>query len=360
MAAPAKPRLDSPVLSVFILLAAAKAVYSLWRIVTTSAPDFAYYYQAAEEATGTLTRPIHLLPPPSILLYAPLHVLPFGLVQGIWVMLSFVSLLLIVGLVARSEGITHPRALMLIGALSYLSFPTQFTLGMGQVNLIALLCVAVSVQLSAHSRYRIISGIVMALAWLLKPELVLVLPVIVLCKQWRVLMGAAGMLVASGILSVMVWGTTVYSVYIERLAPITRGFTDAGIYYNQSLMGLLTRAGVNAAWVSFAAALFVALIAWYSCRKKARPFGESMWRYMPALLLMEPIAWQHHFVLLIPTYITLWLSNLSRRTRGFLIASYFLVSWNFASSRFLDTMPLGWLIASHGAIGALIVWIIAL
>ncbi len=360
MAAPAKSRLDSPAISVVILLALAKAAYSLWRIITTSAPDFAYYYQAAGEATDRVARPIHLLPPPSVLLYAPLHYLPFSVAQAVWVMVSFVSLILIVALIARSEAITHPRALMLIAVLSYLSFPTQFTLGMGQVNLIALLFVVVSVLLSSHKRYRIMSGVMMAVSWLLKPELVLVLPVMGLCKQWRVLLGAAGALFVSGMLSFFFWGTEAYAVYVQRLTQLTRGFTDAGIYYNQSLTGLLSRAGVASVWVFGAATLAVALITWYACWKKQRPFGESMWRYMPALLLMEPIAWQHHFVLLIPTYIMLWMSHMPRRTRGFLILSYFLISWNFASSRFLDTMPLGWLIASHGTIGALIVWIIAL
>ncbi|MEK7532863.1 MAG: glycosyltransferase family 87 protein [Patescibacteria group bacterium] len=355
MAASAKPRLTDIVVSFLILLTAIKAVYSLWHIITTSAPDFAYYYQASEEAVRTLDVPIHLLPPASLLLYAPLQYVPYGVAQGIWVLLSFFCLFAVVIAVGRSVGVKNARVFALIAALAYLSFPTQFTLGMGQVNLIALALVVASVSLERQER-SMISGVVMAVSWLLKPELVLLLPVMVICRKWKMIGAAVCALCTAIAVSVMLWGTEAYTIYGQRLAPLSRGLADAGIYYNQSLTGLLVRGGITSAWIYLAVVIGVFSVTCYSLGKKQRPFAESIWAYMPALLLIEPIAWQHHFVLLLPTYLMLWARHTSLRMRGLIAVSYFLISWNFASSQFLDTMPLGWLIASHGSIGALILW----
>lgn len=359
MAAPAKPQLTDVVASLFILFTAIKAVYSLWHITTTSAPDFAYYYQASEEAVQRVDVPIHLLPPASLLLFAPLQYVPYGVAQGIWVMLSFFCLIIIVIAVSRSVGVKNARVYALIAALSYLSFPTQFTLGMGQVNLIALAIVVASVFLERQGR-SMYAGVVMATAWLFKPELVLLVPVMVIRRKWSMIGATVVTLSAAVVVSVVLWGTEAYTIYGQRLVPLSRGFADAGIYYNQSLSGLLVRAGITSAWIYIAFAIGVVCVTFFSLWKKPRPFAESIWAYMPALLLIEPIAWQHHFVLLLPTYIMLWARRSSLRMRGCIAVSYFLISWNFAAPVFLDTMPLGWFIASHGVIGLLIIWIMTL
>lgn len=356
MAAPTTPRLTGYAVSVFIALTAIKAAYSLWRIIVTSAPDFEYYYQASEEAVRRIEQPIHLLPPASLLVYAPLQYVPYTVVQAAWVLLSFVCLIAVVVLIARSVGIRHARTLMLVAALSYLSFPTQFTLGMGQVNLLVLMLVVAAVFFEGQSRSWS-AGVSIGLSWLLKPELLLLMPVLILCRKWRMIGASLSTLAVAVALSVGLWGTQSYAVYGQRLTHLGTGLVDAGIYYNQSLTGLMARSGVTSLWIVVPVLVGVFLVTCYSLWKNPKSFAESVWMYMPALLLIEPIAWQHHFVWLIPTYIMLWARRSSVRAAVLLAVSYFLISWNFASFEFLDTMPLGWLIGSHGVIGLLIVWI---
>lgn len=356
MAAPATRRIIRILLALFVALAALKATYSLWRIVSSSAPDFAYYYQAAQEATQRVISPIHLLPPASLLLFAPLQLIPFAVSQAIWVLVSFGCLIMIGIYLARSAGMYKALDIGVILAFSYLAFPTQFTLGMGQVNFIALFLIVASVALEER-RYPMLSGILMGISWLFKPEFILLLPVIVLGRRWKMLWGSLGTLgVAVGV-SLLYWGRESYIEYANRMMPAASGFRDAGIYYNQSLTGLLTRAGLVSPVLPVAVGVLLMLFAcMLLIRKKQQTFAHSVWMFFPALLLMEPIAWQHHFVVLIPTFITLWTIRKRWRQRATLAVSYFLVSWNFASSGFLDTMPLGWLIASHVGIGTLLVW----
>lgn len=359
MAAPTTPRLTGYAVSTFITLTVIKAAYSLRRIIVTSAPDFAYYYQASEEAVYRIEQPIHLLPPASLLVYAPLRYVPYTVAQAAWVLLSFVCLVAVVVVIARSVGIRHARPLTLITALSYLSFPTQFTLGMGQVNLLVLMLVVAAVFFERRSR-NWLAGLSIGLSWLLKPELLLLMPVLFLRGRWRMIGASVCTLLTAFVLSVGFWGTEAYAVYSQRLTHLGTGLVDAGIYYNQSLTGLIVRSGVTSLWIVVPVLVGVFLVTCYSLWKKRKSFAESVWMYMPTLLLIEPIAWQHHFVWLIPTYIMLWAPRSSVRAVTLLIVSYFLISWNFASFEFLDTMPLGWLIGSHGTIGLLIIWLVTL
>lgn len=356
MAAPATRRIIRFIQALFIALAALKATYSLWRIVTSSAPDFAYYYQAAQEATQRVVSPIHLLPPASLLLFAPLQLVPFAVSQAIWVLVSFGCLILIGIYLARSQGVYKALDIGMILAFSYLAFPTQFTLGMGQVNLIALFFIVASVVLEQR-HYPLLSGVLMGISWLFKPEFILLLPVILLRRRWKVLWGSIGTLGAAVGVSLLYWGVESYVEYASRMMPAASGFRDAGIYYNQSFTGLLTRAGlVSPALPVTVGALLMLVACILLVRKKQQTFAHSVWMFFPAMLLMEPIAWQHHFVVLIPTFITLWTTRKRWRQRATLAVSYFLIGWNFASSGFLGTMPLGWLVASHVGIGTLLVW----
>jgi hypothetical protein len=351
--------MNTALLILFVMLVAIKAGFSLVHIIATSAPDFAYYYEAAQEVIRPGTQAIHLLPPFSVLLYAPLAYLPFNLAQGIWVGASFVLLFAIVWWAGRLVGIKKAQTLLFIVALSFVSFPTRFTLGMGQVNLIALALVvgALVVEQKKHTR---LAGVLLGLSWLIKPELALLFPLVLFYRRWQLLLAVLLTVGAATAASLFLWGTQAYNTYYTRLLPLLDGVKEAGIYYNQSFLGGLVRAGMESPWVYGLGVLLIFFITLYSLLKKKETFLQGVWRYMPVLILIEPIAWQHHLVFLIPTYMWLWARHLSLSRRLTLAASYVLVSWNFANSSFLDTMPLGWLVALHGTIGVVILWLLTL
>lgn len=340
-----------------VVSAAVKAAVSMARIMMTSAPDFPYYYQAGGEFFGAGHRSIHILPPVSRFVYAPLALMPYPVAQAVWVAGSMAALVIVLAFVRRMSGARIP--LPLLWALAYVAFPTQFTLGMGQVNLIALLLITSAVWLEMRRR-AVLGGMVLAGAVLLKPELLLILPVFLLTRSVRLLGVAVAAIAAAVGVSVGMWGLGDYAVFIEKVSPVFRDSFGWGIYYNQSLSSVLARRGVvGSGWFAVASALVLGITVLHLMRSKA-PLPRALWVYLPAFLLIEPIAWQHHLVFLIPTYV--WLSCTVRgwgRTVA-LAVSYVLVSWNFAAPGFLDTIPLGWLAASHGTLGIALVWMLAL
>lgn len=323
-----------------IIGSAIKALYSIVHIVTTSAPDFVQYYESQTS----------LLPPVSRLIYLPLRLLPLGIAQGIWVVVSAVCLMLVIWKLGRPFG--------LLLALSYLSFPTQFTLGMGQVNLIALFLLVTAVFHEQDKRSAS-AGVLFTLSILLKPELILLAPVFLISRRWNMMRWSLGVMVLAAVSAAALFGLDAYTKYATRFIETMSGWNDVAIYYNQGMSGAIARLGSSAYLYLLIAGVFTGLT-WYVFWKKREVFPHTIWRSLPLFILIEPIAWQHHFVFLIPAYITLWRSSMSLRRRCALVISYFLISWNFASSGFLATMPLGWLVASHGTAGVLILWILSL
>lgn len=359
MAAPKKPGLTAIALRLFAAAALGKALVSLYRIIITSAPDFAYYYQAAQEIFQRVGNPIHLLPPPSLLVFAPLSLIPYEAAQTGWVILSFVSLIAVVWRVAEVIGIRDGWVRVGLISLAYLSFPTQFTLGMGQVNLIALWLLVLSVSLESQRKSIYAAGL-FTLAILLKPELALLVPVFLFIRRWKFVVGLSGFLSTAIGVSFAVFGVDAFVGYHERLNIAAAGWRDISIYYNQSLSGLLSRMGDTGGTWYVGLSVLVMSVTVYAFIKRRAAFPHVLWEAVPLFLLIEPIAWQHHFVFLIPTYFSIWKRKHSFTTAVWLVISYFLVSINFAAPAFLDTMPLGWFAASHVAVGTIILWVMTL
>jgi len=122
---------------------------------------------------------------------------------------------------------------------------------------------------------------------------------------------------------------------------------------------LIARGGGTAGWYVLFSTLVLGTSVYVFWKKRVL-FPDIIWKSLPIFILVEPIAWQHHFVFLIPTYIWLWVKHAPFLVRMMLAISYLLVSWNFASSGFLATMPLGWLLASHATVGAILLWFVSL
>jgi hypothetical protein len=359
MATPKTARIIVLVQWIVVVGAAIKAAVSLVRIIATSAPDFYYYYEAAGEVVRSVARPLHLLPPPSLLVFAPIALVPYELMEALWVLGSFFCLIGIVLLSAKQAGIAEKRTVFTVMALTYLSFPSQFTLGMGQVNLYALALIVAAVFLE-KKQSRMFTGGLFAWAILIKPEVVLLLAVLLGYRRWADLFAIGAWLISTIGVSVVVYGIDTYARYGERMLNAAGTWKDYGIYYNQGLTGLLARAGTtDATWYAVTAILIIAVTV-MAFRKKHIPFPDALWLSIPVFLLVEPIAWQHHFVFLIPTYFTLWRREKRRLFRGLIAASYALISMNIASPGFLTSMPYGWLPASHGTIGAIILWLVTI
>ncbi len=286
----------------FVVTVGLYAGYSLFRIVSHTAPDFSVYYGVAKNALtgkGIYGDP-HLFtgygyPPYSVLPYLPLALLPYTVSQSIWVIGSFIALIVSVFL---SFKLYYPKASLqtkaVACAIAFLAFPSRFTLGMGQSNLIVLF-----VLLSSLANR---SGFLLGLAWILKPQLMILVPLFVWKREWKMLTFAGVIVSAAIVLTGIFFGWQPYERYFSRELPILMEFRDREIYYNQGIEAFVSRLGAK--WLSTGLKLIAVVFAFLSLRKQtlinALPMTLSL------LLLILPLSWQHHFVLLIPAMIFLW------------------------------------------------------
>src|SRR3989344_2048676 len=119
----------------FVLLVGVYAAYSIFRIISNTAPDFSVYYGVAKnalEGRGIYGDPKlftgYGYPPYSVLPYLPFALLSYGVSQTLFTLLSFISL---VASVFLSFGLFAPKAKfetkMIATAIAFLMFPTLFT-----------------------------------------------------------------------------------------------------------------------------------------------------------------------------------------------------------------------------------------
>lgn len=311
------------------------ALFSIIRIGTSLAPDFSVFYDASRgliAGKNIYALPMYTglgYPPFSLLPYIPLTIFPYQTAQWIWIIASFLFLFLSIYL---SLSLFKKNARLIdfitVFILSFLSFPVKFTLGMGQVNFLAL------VLLLLAMRYK--SGFLLGLLCIIKPHFLLFLPLFGV----RTILIAAVTLAAGALLTGLAFGWNQYLSYIHSLSQLLV-FSGREIYYNQGLGAFLSRllhnglAGDLTLWISL---LLIAVYAWVVYQNKISGF-RAILLCIPVFLLVEPLSWQHHYVFLLPVYV--WLATKIKKpvTWTLFVISYILVSINFRN-------PPGW-IMSH-------------
>lgn len=308
---------------IFVVIVGLYAGYSIFRITSHTAPDFSVYYGVAKNALsgkGIYGDP-HLFtgygyPPYSVLPYLPLAFLSYNVSQSIWVIGSFIALIASVFLSFR---LYWPKASFQTKAtacaLAFLAFPTRFTLGMGQSNIIVLFVLLSSL---VHR-----SGTLLGLAWILKPQLMIIALFLAWKKQWRMLAIAIATVGFAIILAGLLFGWHWYGQYFTRELPILMVFRDREIYYNQGIEAFVSRLGAD--WLSTPLKLVAVVFAFLSLRKQT--IIRALPMVLSLLLLILPLSWQHHFVLLIPAFVLLWYQAKGKRL--LLVLALLLVGSNF-------------------------------
>ncbi|MCX6794215.1 MAG: glycosyltransferase family 87 protein [Candidatus Gottesmanbacteria bacterium] len=160
------------------------AVFSLYRIGTTFAPDFSVFYDSAQALffhqnpyalTSTYTGLGY--PPFTLLAFMPFTVLPYQTAQVLWIFISFLLFLasIYVSLLLIRKRVWF-REWCFVFVFAFFAFPTKFTLGMGQINFAALTLLLVSLWAQQHKRH-VLSGIALGVLLMIKPHFVLFIPV---------------------------------------------------------------------------------------------------------------------------------------------------------------------------------------
>lgn len=329
------------------------AVSSVMRIIGGSAPDFSIYYAAAK--TTSFSNVSHMLPPPSVLIYMPLTLLPIRLAQTVWVILSLALLPITIKFVLDALGQKSFVRLLLATDFAFLSFPVRFTLGMGQVNFLALFLLVLSVSVGSQ-RHSVAGGIIMGLSILFKPEFILLLPIFFLFKQWRFVFGIIGVIALFSIAALALWGVVGFQSYGAHMGSSFGVLSGRAVYYNQALSGFVARLGTTPTFIYFGlTACILGFSVWYMYMRRVR-FGDVIWVSLPLFVILEPIAWQHHLVFLLPTYLWIWKRlELTKNLRWYMMVavSYVLVSINIKDPQKV-ALSLAPFVLSHGLFGSML------
>lgn len=318
-------------------------IFSLFKIIITLAPDFSVYYYSARN----LLYEINLYtdqtlftgfgyPPVTALLFIPLSILPYLLAQALWVLGSFIALFACIALSLRLNNIFSVRAFVFAAILAFLSFPTKFTLGMGQSNIIALLFFLTSL-IKVKRNNDMIIGILLTVSFILKPQLSIFLPIFFLFNKKTAGLMSMTFYALASMLTGIVFGWESWMTYFTDMLPRLVVFQGREIYYNQGLSAFFSRL-LPLPQAFMATTVFSITLVMFACwiiARKKLTFLQSIILWIPLYLMIEPLSWQHHYIFLLPAYI--WAYTLTRYTkRGIILLalSYILVSMNLKDPQF--------------------------
>lgn len=235
---------------------------------------------------------------------------------------------------------------------------------MGQVNLVAYLALLSAYYCSTKKKFQL-SGLLLGLAILFKPVLAFFVLFFVLNRRWKTVLFSAIIPLLSVALICIFFDSNLFVYWSGTILPQLSGFGGSQVYYNQGLIGFISRLTPDLddrlilnnlfSIMVFGLSLFFAVK-----NVKNSNFGFSLW--IISLLLLDVFSSQHHFVWLIFPFI--YLAHFASRTRKtwlwiLLLAAYALVSWNFKNPGSLAVFP--WSLAlSHTFYGNLLLYILML
>lgn len=336
-------------------------------IYSSLGPDFSQYWISAK-ALVTSRDPYltpELLGPNATPPISEIFFLPFAFLshQAGLVLFTYISFASIIGSVYLSLKITAKKVpwyyfLFFIG-LSFASFPIRFTLGMGQVNIIVLFLLLLAVYLETKSRKNsLAAGLSLGAAIALKPIFAFFLLFFLLKKNWKLVLISTLMIVILIAFILIFWSPQIWiNWYQTAILPLT-SYLAPGIYayQNQGIFGFLSRQMSDfyaRIYLHKAATILLIPFASYLVfKKKEINLGLSF--FIITLLLFDITSWQHHFVWLMFPFVVLLVNILKSKNvvlLGFLVLSYFLVSWNFR-----DPSQFPAIFLSTQFYGAVILW----
>lgn len=332
-------------------------INSIIRLFTTIAPDFEVLWLGARDLLLSNNPYLNTqiftgigYPPNSLLFYLPLTNLNYMLAQNIFTIISVISLFLSIYLILKILKI-NKFYLLPTFLLALFTFPTKFTLGMGQNNFIALVLLLFSFYLY-KSKKIIYAGIVLGLAITLKTIFVYFMIFYLVKKQWKVLF-YSGIVIFMSIMTIYIirGNFDLFTFYYQHILPPLFRFEDREIYLNQGISGIVSRTfndiGLrkNITLISAIGLIISNVAAIY--REKNINLVFSLTTI--TLLLVDSLAWQHHFVWLFFPILFLFIRSKKLVIKLLIFLAFILVSLN---------IPTSYLLQDHVFLGTIILYAI--
>ena len=169
------------------------SLISIYRIITGFTPDYSIFYNSTKDLllkhnpyTDKKLFTVYNYPPVTNILFFPFVYLPYFYSQLLFTLINYLSIFSIVYYSFKILSFRFKiKYFVLTTSLYFIIFPVKFTLGMGQVNLIAYSFLLYGFYMYQKSK-NLTSSLMLFLAILLKPVLVVTLIVFVIKKKWQI------------------------------------------------------------------------------------------------------------------------------------------------------------------------------
>jgi alpha-1,2-mannosyltransferase len=250
------------------------------------------------------------------------------------------------GTVSRSRTLTILRVVIVAGmTLTFYPVVKAFTLGQIQLWINSIFALA---MLCWVLRRRVASGVLVGLICLMKPHYGLFMLWGALNREWRFVL-ACGVVGATGLIfSIFAYEWPNHLDYLRVLSFMSE--RGESYYANQSINGLLHRLASlsapqlynNATFDAFRFPVYSAWVYWGTVVSSAVILLTALLRRSPAmngglafailavsLTIASPIAWEHHYGVLLPAFGLLAAASVGRVATLVLIAMSFIFVSNF-------------------------------
>ncbi len=334
-------------------------------------PDFSGYYFGSKAIFENINPYLggknfftpFVYPPFVALFFSPFLLVPFNIAEIIWEVMSLIFLFfsIVFLLKINNQKILSPIGIFL-SILVFIFFPVKFSLGMGQINLLILVLICLSLFFYNRGK-KTLTGFLFGLCILLKIFPILIFFYFLLTKQWKILISLIFTIIAGLVVSTLFIKPSINIYFYTHTLPslITGWRTD---YYNQSLTGFLGRMGFTGSignllkiFLSILTVL-VTFMAAVKGNKSSKKFANlTIGSFITVNLLINNFSWQHHFAwFLIPLFFTFFtILSLKNNLKLFIILgiSYLLTATNIKNPQLVPVF-----LQSHVFIGAFILWVL--
>ena len=297
------------------------------------------------QALGLITNAndssIPLFPVP----YFSIFVLPFqllsrvDLVDGYWIW-TILNLIILIGYLVFFMRRTNPGSGTTVSGFKLfifmlISWPVFFNMACGQIEVFLLVCAGEFIRYAVGKK-PVLSGIWLA-GLLLKPQLlILIIPIILIMRSWKVLMG---FIVSSGIIlmtSLLLSGFAGMKALINQWTKFSDSVATAApqVMINWRMVGLNLNNLLNTSlgWVITGLGMVLTLLAVYFLVKQRPPFGSPKWvmAMLGVFSATLAITWHSHYhmaMVLIPFLVYVSIFKLLPEKIIYLWATVASVAW---------------------------------
>jgi hypothetical protein len=360
--------------SIFIVVCISCILLAAKAIFLPAYPDFEVYYKASDlvikhanpyrEITTYFPTITFLYPPALLVLIYPLALLAKTQAQLLWFVVSYAAFALSIALLTRQffrqQFFLH--VLLFLSAASVF-FPTRFTFGMGQINMICLLLLSAAFFVYRNNR-KAMTGAFLGISISLKLFPVLLLGYFLYRREWKVLFSVVGTVLSLLVISWFVIGGEEINHFFQNIISGMVSSWPAD-YYNQAYSGFIARFTddvlMRTVFRNTGNLLFLAITLY--ALSVSRHSEQKKYIQMSILLvlnvLINSFSWQHHFVFLIPSFI---ITYCYIRDNGHHTAQYLLLSLSYILIGMNLKNPSGFpiLFQSHVFFGGVLLWLLHL